>query len=78
MGKIYTGDGWLIKVQGDEHPPVHVHLLHPDGKATISLDGAVQNTGVPVKIIAIASVWVAQNTATVEAEWAKMNNPKKR
>lgn len=39
MGKVYAGDGWIIKVQGDEHPPVHIYLLHPDGKA--ALDGAV-------------------------------------
>jgi hypothetical protein len=78
MGKIYTGDGWIIKVQGDEHPPVHVHLLHPDGKAAIALDGAVQNSGVPDRIIAIASAWIAQNPAIIEVEWAKMNNPKKR
>jgi len=78
MGKIYTGDGWMLKVQGDEHPPVHVHLLHPDGKASIALNGEVQNTGVPDKAIAIAFAWIAQNTATIEAEWAKMNNPKKR
>jgi len=78
MGKIYTGDGWIIKVQGDEHPPMHAHLLHPDGKATISLEGAVKNSGVPDKIITLAIKWITQNTATVEAEWAKMNNPKKR
>jgi hypothetical protein len=78
MGKIYTGDGWIIKVQGDEHPPVHVHLLHPDGKASISLDGVVLNAGVPERIIALAATWIAQNHASIEAEWAKMNNPKKR
>ena len=47
MGKIYSGDGWLIKVQGDEHPPVHAHVLHPDGKASVSVDGIVKNSGVP-------------------------------
>jgi hypothetical protein len=78
MGKIYTGDGWILKVQGDEHPPLHVHLLHPDGKASIALNGEVQNTGVPDNAIAIASAWIAQNTVMIEAEWAKMNNPKKR
>lgn len=78
MGKIYTGDGWILKVQGDEHPPVHVHLLHPDGKVSIALDGSVLGSGVPDRIIAVASAWIAQNAATVEAEWAKMNNPMKR
>lgn len=78
MGKIYSGDGWILKVQGDEHPPVHVHLLHPDGKASIAQDGAVENAGVPDRIIFIASAWIAQNAEIIEAEWAKMNNPKKR
>lgn len=78
MGKIFTGDGWLIKVHGDEHPPVHAHVLHPDGKASIDLFGTVQNTGVPVKIIAAATDWLANHTDLVEAEWAKMNNPRKR
>lgn len=78
MGKIYSGDGWIIKVQGDEHPPVHVHLLHPDGKATIALDGSVQNAGVPDRVVAVATAWTTQNPAIVEAEWAKMNNPNKR
>lgn len=68
----------MLKVQGDEHPPVHVHLLHPDGKTSITLNGEVQNAGVPDKAIVVASAWIAQNAATIEAEWAKMNNPKKR
>ena len=46
MGKIYTENGWLIRVQGNEHPPVHVHVLHPDGKALITLDGDIKNSGV--------------------------------
>lgn len=78
MGKIFTGDGWILKVQGDEHPPVHVHLLHPDGKASIALNGEIHNTGVPDKVVTIASAWIALNAAIIEAEWAKMNNPKKR
>lgn len=78
MGKIYTGDGWIIKVQGDEHPPVHVHLLHTDGKASISLDGVIHNMCVPELVIALAAAWIAQNHACIDAEWAKMNNPKKR
>ena len=78
MGKIFTGDGWLIKVHGDEHPPVHAHVLHPDGKASIDLDGMVQNAGVPAKIIALATDWLTNHKTLVEAEWAKMNNPRKR
>ena len=51
MGKVHTGNGWLIRIQGNEHPPVHVHVLHPDGKALIDIEGNVTNDGVPAKVI---------------------------
>jgi len=75
MGKIYSASNWLIKVQGNEHPPVHVHVLHPDGRASIALDGSVLNHGVPPAVIAQALAWVAANTDAVVAEWQRMNNP---
>ncbi len=78
MGKIFTGDGWIIKVQGDEHPPVHAHVLHPDGKASISVGGLILNSGVPARVIEAASRWILENSAVVETEWKKMNNPRKR
>jgi len=52
MGKIYTGNGWIIKVQGAEHPPIHVHVLHPIGKAVVFIDGTVVNSGVPARMLA--------------------------
>lgn len=78
MGKIFTGNGWIIKVQGAEHPPVHVHVLHPGGKAILFLDGTVINSGVPAKIVAEAKVWVVENMALVMQEWLIMGNPEKR
>jgi hypothetical protein len=78
MGKVFTGDGWIIKVQGDEHPPVHAHVLHPDGKASISVDGVVTNSGVPAKVIVLATQWIVGHQDTVQSEWTKMNNPRKR
>lgn len=65
-------------MQGTEHPPIHVHVLHPDGKASIAIDGTVINAGVPADVIAKAVAWIAENTALVEAEWTKMHNPAKR
>ena len=78
MGKIYTGNGWILKVQGAEHPPVHVHLLHPNGKAVLYLDGRVINTGVPPRIVAEAAAWISENSAMVVTEWATMGNREKR
>ena len=49
-----------------------------DGKASISVDGIVKNSGVPAKVIAAATDWIVGNPVTVQAEWTKMNNPRKR
>ncbi len=76
MGKIYTENGWLIRVQGNEHPPVHVHVLHPNGKALITLDGDVKNSGVPAKVIKQAVDWIKANSTVIKLEWQKMNNPR--
>lgn len=78
MGKIHSGNGWIVKVQGDEHPPIHAHVLHPDGKATVDLDGTVQNAGVPKTVVAQARDWVLAHADQVEAEWRRMHNPRRR
>lgn len=76
MGKIHTENGWLIRVQGNEHPPVHVHVLHPNGKALITLDGEVKNSGIPAKVIKQAVAWINANHDVIKAEWQHMNNPR--
>lgn len=78
MGKIHSGSGWIIKVQANEHPPIHAHVLHPDGKATVTPDGEVVNAGVPRAVVAAARAWVVAHAESVEAEWHRMNNPRRR
>lgn len=51
MGKLHAHGNWIIKVFGNEHAPVHVHVIHPDGLATIALDGTVKNSGVPKAVL---------------------------
>ena len=75
-GKIYTENGWLIRVQGNEHPPIHVHVLHSNGKALITLDGNVKNSGVPAKVIKQAVEWIASNQDIIQSDWQRMNNPR--
>ena len=65
-------------MHGAEHPPVHVHLLHPDGKAVLFQDGTAINTGVPSRIVAEAAAWIATNSTIVMAAWRAMGNPEKR
>jgi hypothetical protein len=75
MGKIHAGENWLIRVRGNEHPPIHVHVFHPDGEALVYLDGVTLNRGVPTAVLAQAQVWVATHAELICAEWARMNNP---
>ena len=78
LGKIFSGEGWIIVVRGNEHPPVHAHVLHPDGKAAVYLNGAVVNAGVPAKVLRAARDWIDANPEEVRREWATMNNPRRR
>lgn len=75
MGKIHSVANWYIRVQGFEHPPVHVHVVHPDGKAVIHLDGTDINSGVPAAVLKQAKEWVQANQESIRAEWVRMNNP---
>jgi len=75
MGKLCNAGNWILKVQGNEHPPIHVHLLHPDGRATIALDGTVRNRGVSAPVIAQAVAWVMAHSDAVHAEWQRLHNP---
>ena len=78
MGRLHSGEGWIIVVRGNEHPPVHAHVLHPDGKALVYLSGKTLNSGVPTKALRTAQAWIEANAGDVRREWAKMNNPRKR
>jgi hypothetical protein len=75
MGKVYAQGNWLIRVQGNEHPPIHAHVIHPDGRAIVYLDGSAINSGVPADVMALAIEWVLANTEIIRVEWARMNNP---
>lgn len=78
MGKLHQSNNWLIRVQGNEHPPVHVHVLCPQGRAALYLDGHVVNSGVPAAVLKQALSWMAVHHDLIHAEWARMNNPIKR
>jgi len=73
MGTIYKTGKFTIRVNGFEHPPIHAHVLHTDGKAIVYLDGKVINTGVPAAVVAEAKKWIAAHAQTVHAEWNTCN-----
>ena len=79
MGKLHARGNWFLKVLGNEHPPVHVHVIHPDGKAQVFLDGrVVVGKRVPDAVIGHAVAWVAAHQAEIRAEWERMDNPQDR
>ena len=73
MGKIHQQGNVTIRVNGNEHPPVHAHVLHPDGKAVVYLDGRVLNSGVPEAALRGARTWIAAHAELVIAEWNRWN-----
>ena len=73
MGTIYKTGKFTIRVNGFEHPPVHAHVLHTDGKAIVYLNGVVINTGVPSAVMAAAKKWITANHQAVVVEWNTCN-----
>ena len=80
MAKIYATSNWMIKVLNDEHPPVHAHVVHPDGTAAIFLDGSVLNAHqqVPAAVLKAAVAWIVAHEAEIRAEWLRLDNPEDR
>lgn len=70
----------MIKVLNDEHPPVHVHVIHPDGMAVVFTDGSVLNAHqkVPASIMKAATTWVLSHETEIRAEWQRLDNPEDR
>ena len=56
MGVLYKQHGITIRVNGNEHPPVHAHILHAEGKALVYLSGKTLNRGVPAAALSGASM----------------------
>jgi hypothetical protein len=73
MGTIYKTGKFTIRVNGFEHPPVHTHVMHSDGRAMVYLNGKIKNTGIPEHVMTEAKNWIAANTQTVILEWNTCN-----
>jgi hypothetical protein len=75
MGKLYSEGSWEIRVFGKAHPPVHAHVMHPEGEAALYLDGETINSGVPRAVLARARAWAIAHPDRIRAEWEWMGNP---
>lgn len=73
MGTIYKTGKFTIRVNGFEHPPIHAHVMHTDGRAMVYLNGTIKNTGIPEPVMTEAKNWIAANTQAVILEWSTCN-----
>jgi hypothetical protein len=73
MGTLYKTGKFTIRVNGFEHPPVHAHVTHTDGRAMVYLNGTVMNSGVPTAVMTEAKNWIAANSQAVITEWNTCN-----
>lgn len=73
MGTIYKSGKFTIRVNGYEHPPVHAHVTHTDGRAMVYLNGSVKNTGVPEAVMVQAQSWINAHQQMVIDEWNTCN-----
>ena len=74
MGILFRSGNWWIRVNGDEHPPVHCHVIHPDGDALIYLSGKTLSRRVPQGVMQTAWAWVVQHEEDVRKEWSRLND----
>jgi hypothetical protein len=73
MGTIYKSGKFIIRVNGFEHPPVHAHVTHTDGRAMVYLNGSIKNTGIPDAVMLQAQRWINANQQRVIDEWNTCN-----
>lgn len=73
MGTLYKTGKFTIRANGNEHPPIHAHVLHTDGHAIIYLTGRVLNSGVPDTVLIEAKRWVVDHQQAVIDEWNRWN-----
>lgn len=73
MGIVYRNGNWWIRVNGDEHPPVHCHVVHPDGEALLYVSGKTINRRVPEAVVSQAQAWLTEHSDAVRIEWEQLN-----
>jgi hypothetical protein len=67
MGTLLRIDGWRVMIYSLDHPPAHVHLVSPDGRAKIALncpDGPV----VPIEARGIDAGTLKRTLRLIENE----------
>ena len=73
MGALYKQHGITIRVNGNEHAPVHAHVLFGDGNALVYLNGKTLNRGVPPAALKTAQAWIAEHADEIKTEWERWN-----
>lgn len=78
MTTLLRMGNWVLKVYGDEHPPVHYHIRTPDGEAIVYLNGTIFNNGVDRRVLTEARTWAAENEEKIINAWNQLNRERNR
>jgi len=74
MGKLHQIGKVIITVYANDHLPPHFHVIAPDFEALIEIETLAVMTGSLGRSSHRAVMaWVAANTATIKAEWNRIN-----
>ena len=74
MAKVHTIGKTEIRVYANDHLPPHFHIINPDFEALIVIEDFSTYAGSlkgPAGKDAMA--WARDNTATIKAEWNRIN-----
>ena len=74
MGKLHQIGKVIITVYANDHLPPHFHVIAPDFEALIEIETlAVMAGSLGRSSRRAVMAWVAANTATIKAEWNRIN-----
>lgn len=78
MARIKTIGSAVIWVYPNDHPPAHLHIVHPDFEALIEIETFATYAG-SLKGAAgkKAMAWARANIATIKAEWNRLHPHRK-
>jgi len=61
--------GIIVKMHWSDHNPPHVHAEYQGYKASILLDGALSEGGLPKKQLKLVQAWLEIHHDELEANW---------
>jgi hypothetical protein len=71
MGTILRTGGWMVMVYTHDHPPAHVHIVGPAGRAKVLLN-CPEGPPVPIDIRGIDTSTMRRLMEVIRAEMGRL------